>query len=172
MASASLASRGASPAQEELPAGPQPVHGRIHASVGKAEAGSEEDQHAGDAGLRLTDGASEGEAPVVDARFVPQAPAARQRLLIASWQTQPVQQEEGVSRRGPLGAVERAGPPAVRILPGQQLCAPSARRDEGAFGVDVCGGCVGQVAERLPADRRIPLEQPRDGVGIISLLGP
>jgi hypothetical protein len=55
-------------------------------------------------------------------------------------------------------------PLAVRLLEGEQPCAPAFGCHPGAFGRYLAGGRAGQVAHHLPADRRVAAEQPVDDV--------
>src|SRR5450759_1475638 len=85
----------------------------------------QQDENRGDAGLGLTDALGEGEAAVVEPRTVPHLPATGQGLWMAGREAEPVQEQERVCGRGPLGAVEGVAPLPVCVLGREQSRAPA-----------------------------------------------
>ena len=79
---------------------------------------------------------------------------------VASADPQPAQQQQSVSRRGPLRRIQAAAPPPVGVLQRQDLPAPSAARHPRPRRLDFRPGRAGQVPHRLPPDRRVPRQQP------------
>ena len=98
-------------------------------------------------------------------------------------QAEVVQQHQRGQRRGPrlpVGEVRLdAGPPvvddaprearaavplAVGIAQGEQASSPALGLDPGALGRDLVGGRVDEVAQHLPPDRGVTVEEPVDDV--------
>ena len=84
-------------------------------------------------------------------------------LVARRVQTHVSQQEQG-PKGDPLGIGFRATPVAIRPLESKQLRAPSLHGHLRALGGDDIVGRIGQVAQHLPADRRIGVQQPVDDV--------
>lgn len=70
------------------------------------------------------------------------------------------QEQQDVHRRVPPVVPRRSTPPAIGGLEGEQPCAKPLGCDARPFSRDFIGGCVGQVAQYLPADRRVRIEPP------------
>jgi hypothetical protein len=87
------------------------------------------------------------------------------------------EQAQHLERVKGVGVIERprpAAPPAVGRLEGQQASTPALVGDAGALRGDGLGRLVGQVAQHLPADRRVGIEQPvddRHGLAVLRI-GP
>ena len=98
-------------------------------------------------------------------------------------QAEVVQQHQRGQRRGPGLAVGEvgldAGPPvvgdaprearaavplAVGIAQGEQASSPALGLDTGALGGDLFGGRIDEVAQHLPPDRGITVEEPVEDV--------
>src|SRR5262249_8957237 len=73
------------------------------------------------------------------------------------------QQLHREERRQPVGLVV-AVPRPVRSLPGEDLGAEALTRDARTLRGDRGGSGVREIAHRLPAYRRVRIEQPADGV--------
>ena len=56
-----------------------------------------------------------------------------------------------------------ARPSAAFVLLGEQPSAPAVTRCVVAFAGDDAGRCVEHIAERLPANGRVAVEEPTDG---------
>ena len=101
----------------------------------------------------------------------PDRPAGR---LAQRVQPEDLQGLQGVHRRGPglsrfaAGIRRREAGPAlpqpVAALEREEARTPAFVRHSRPLGIDLVGRGIGQVAQHLPADRRVALEQPFDHV--------
>src|SRR5665811_1172310 len=94
-----------------------------------------QNEHSRDARLRLADALCESEAAIEEPGPVPYLSTACDCLRVASRETKPVQQKQGVCGRGPLWAVESIRPTPVVGLGREQAGTPALDLSLGSFGV-------------------------------------
>src|SRR5205807_6048555 len=133
------------------------------------EARENGEYHASDAGLASP-------APsVVDAAIALQSSVQKQRagparLPVGRGQTKVPQPQHRGSRGRPLRGVQSAvrrqpaRPGARPILPGEETGAPTLARDLAPLPLDAAFGGPNQLPQRLPADGRISIEEPLNGL--------
>ena len=147
----------------------QVVDKRFEPLVVMLEVAEDGEHHAGDARLAA--------APpsVVDAAIALQSAVQQQwarpaRLRVGRGQTKVAEQQHRVGRGRPLRGVQSAVrrlaacPSAFAILPGQQTGAPPLPRHLGPFPLDTPFASPDQIPQGLPADSRIAVEQPSNGL--------
>src|SRR5262245_18070064 len=149
------------------------INDRVEPVVVVLEVREDGEHHPGDTGLALAP-PPVVKTPVALQPLVEEVAASRLRLAIARRQTQVAEQEHRVGCRGPLGMIEAVvrrlpgGPGAVRILLREQAGAPSVARDLLPLALDrrVCG--ADDVAQHLPANGRVAVEQPAGhGIAVV-----
>lgn len=113
----------------------------------------------------------EPEAAIEEPGPVPYLSTAGDCLRVASRETKPVQQKQGVCGRGPLWAVESIRPTPVVGLGREQAGTPALDANLGSFGVDLVLRGTHEISKDLPADRRVALEQPPQHSCVV-LVGP
>src|SRR5262245_19860580 len=141
----------------------------VDARVVDPEVGQERKDHPRDARLAamrplrpraVADAAVDLEPPIEE------DPARLTRATVAGRKPEVAQQKQRIRRRRPLRRIQPAvrGPPARPgsggILARKQTRAPAFPRDPSPLVLDAPLVGAGEVAERLPADRRVALEEP------------
>ena len=117
--------------------------------------------HRSDASLRLGDHRRGRKATTEIAHGPQQLDPARHLRIARDDPAQP-QQQQGVSGRGPLGAVQPSGPQTLGTLAIQQLAGPARTRYSSPVHLVHVRGRLRRSTSRLPADRRITRQRPID----------
>ena len=112
--------------------------------------------------VSLRSAPSEVDAAIGPEPVIEEKRARPLRVLVGRRQAKIAKQQHRVRGRRPLGIVESAAPRAPGVLPGEQTSAPALTRYLSPLPLDGAFRRPEQIAQDLPSNGRVSVEQPSD----------